>query len=311
MSARSSHGRRRGASGVEVRHRWGLVAFGLLALVIVSVVLFPHLRPRHGDELAPRTVDGATRMLVLAASSLTAALSEAAEAYEAAHPEWKLDLSFAASNTLRRQIENGAPADLFLSASAAPVQALVEGSWVMRDRDFVMWTTELVLIAPADGTSSDEAADGEDETDPADEDGEVDPTAALLASRRIAVGDVGVPVGEYAREALSALGVLEKLRERMVPLPNETAVVQAVATGACDLGIAYASSTVGIGREERVRVIATLPSSGHEPIVYHGAIPARSPHDEAVMAFLRYLSEGEGATILEHAGFHAPVAPVH
>jgi molybdate transport system substrate-binding protein len=313
MSAKSKPRSRRGAKNVDIRHQVGIVAFGIFALVIVLLVFFPQLRPNL--EKPGQRGDGAERqrLMVLAASSLTEPLIAAGRAYESSHPEWKLDLSFAASNTLQRQVENGAPADLFLSASAAPVEALVGDGWVMRDQVFVMWTTGLVVLGPREDEEtappSSDDSDGEGRTS-AEPDG-MDPAAALRDAQRIAIGDVGVPVGEYARAALRSLGLLDELQGKLIPLPNEAAVVQAVATGACDRGLAYASSVRGDEPSPRVRALSVFPAGSHPPITYYAVIPASSPNVQAVTDFLLYLTAGDGATILEGAGFGAPVAPVH
>lgn len=314
MSKGNAQREKRGTRNADLRHQLAIVAFGLFALVIVLMVLFPKLRPGEEEEM-PSTVGGATRLLVLAASSLTDPLTRAAAAYEQAHPEWKLELSFAASNTLQRQIQNGAPADLFLSAAEGPAKSLVEDAWIMRDQLFVMWTTELVVIAPANAgrvETRGEAADAEGDPS-ADEatSAELDPAAALEGAQRIAIGDVGVPVGEYARQALDRLSLAEAVADRLVPLANEAAVVQAVATGACDRGLAYASSVRAGRQASRIRVLGSFSAGSHPEVTYYGGILASSPHADAVTAFLLYLTAGDGATILEQAGFRQPVAPVH
>ncbi len=295
MSQKSSPRPTRGSSNADLRQGLAIVAFGLFALVIVLLVFFPQLRPGQDSGETISVDPDPTKLLILAASSLTKPLSDASRAYELTHPEWRLDLSFAASNTLQRQIENGAPADLFFSAAAAPAKALVENSWVMRDQLFVMWTTDLVILGPVES--------GAAET--------VDPETALRGARRLAIGDLGVPVGEYGRDALASLGLADEMKGRLVPLSNEAAVVQAVVTGACDRGLAYASSVAGGRHAETLQVLSVLPYGSHPPITYYGAILASSPHADAITQFLLYLTAGEGATILEDAGFRAPVAPVH
>lgn len=294
MSAKQAKGSKRRTKNVDVRHQLGMVAFGLFAVVILLMVFFPQLRPGgESEEEAPIPAQATQSMLILAASSLSDPLSQAARAYEETHPDWKLELSFAASNTLRRQIERGAPADLFLSANHLEVEALQDEGWIPADAVYSMWTTGLVVIAPADAAAP------------------LDAATALRQAERIAIGDRGVPVGEYARDALESLGLMDATKDRLVPLPNELAVVQAVATGACDRGVVYAASVHAGRNGERVQAIAVIPAESHQDVVYFAAIPGKSPHAVATLSFVLYLTQGDGAIIFQEAGLQAPTAPMH
>ena len=123
------------------------------------------------------------------------------------------------------------------------------------------------------------------------------------------MGDLGVPVGDYAREAFQDLGLAEALHSRLVPMVNEPAVLNAVAGGACERGVAYATGSLRQG--EAVTVLATFPADSHRPIHYKGCILADADHPRAAHAFLDFVTGGEGAALLQAAGLRAPTAPLY
>jgi len=285
-----SGGRR--TSGNDIRQIFGIIATVVIVLGIGAVILFPQLRGNRApasEETGPAKPGD---LVVLAAASLTQPMSEAVKAFEASDSTTTIQLSCASSNFLRRQIERGAPADLFISASAQHVEALREKAWVDAEDISALWTTQLVVIAPASVAGSDSPA-----------------RDALAVARRVAIGDLGVPVGEYARQALEAMGLKEVLQKKLVPMIDETAVINAVATKSCDRGIAYAAGIDSEQRRSKVRILATIPPADHDDIVYSAAILSDSKHKEAARRFLDFLTTGKGRPILEGAGFLSVALP--
>jgi len=215
---------------------------------------------------------------VLAASSLQEALTEAAEAWaQAGHAPPRL--SFAASSALARQIEGGAPADLYLSADEEWMDRLAEEGLLREGSRADLLTNELVLIAPRDAPSQ-----GLD----------------ALASGRVAMADPdAVPAGRYARAALESLGLWQGVAERIVPAENVRAALALVERGEAPLGVVYATDARA---SNRVAVAFQFPSDSHPPIRYPVAVLAASRHADAE-ALRAFLSTPAAQRIFERHGF--------
>ena len=228
---------------------------------------------------------------VLAAASLQEALTEAADAFvRQQHP--RPVLAFAASSALARQIEAGAPADLFVSADEQWMDALAAKRLIVAASRRVLVTNALVLIEPAAGHTRLAIARGF-------------PLArALGANGRLALADpAAVPAGLYAKAALTNLGVWPSVMRRIAAAENVRAALALVERGQAPLGVVYATDALA---SAKVRVIARFPSASHPRIVYPVALIApingRVANPEAE-AFRRFLLGREGAAILRRHGF--------
>ncbi len=216
---------------------------------------------------------------VLAAASLQAPLSALGAAFEARTPGVKVALSFGSSTAQERQVEAGAPCDLYVAASLANVDRLAAASLVDSASRVIVARNELVAIVP------------EGAAPPAD-------LHALALLPRIAVGARGVPAGEYAREVLQ--GVVGE--ERLAGYPDEPAVVTAVAMGGAPAGICYASSLVSHPRHAEVARALALDTS-RDPILYP-AVLARAAREPALArALLDFLRSDEGKAAFTKHGF--------
>jgi len=194
---------------------------------------------------------------------------------------------FGGSDTLQLQIERGAPADVFAAASPKQAQALHAEDRC--DAPVTFATNRLVLIVPRDGggvTSLDDLAQG---------------------GHRLAVGTAGVPVGDYTRALLAALGRMNVLRDNTVSQEKEVAgIVAKVALGSADAGFVY--RTDGVAARERTRTIA-LPSGAQPPVRYLAcAVRRDGARSAAARAFLDRLRSPAGRAALRQAGFGLPVA---
>ncbi|MCA0400338.1 MAG: molybdate ABC transporter substrate-binding protein [Proteobacteria bacterium] len=199
-------------------------------------------------------------------------------------------LVYGASGTLARQIEHGAPADVFLSADQAWMDYLVEKVRIPRENRRIIAGNRLVVVASLDSRRViDFAAQPDD--------------LAFHVSDRIAVGDPrSVPAGAYAKEALEKLALWDKLSPRLVMVENVRFALAMVARGDVKTGLVYASDAAA---EPKVRVIGTFPETLHKPISYHaGRLPA-SAHPQAD-AFFAYLSSPESRAALARLGFLPP-----
>ncbi len=228
---------------------------------------------------------GAADLVVSAAASLAAALNEAKPVFESMHPDIRVYYNFAASGTLARQIEVGAPADVFISASSQAMDQLQEHHRIIDGSRINLLSNEMVLIAPR-GSDEVRFKGFED----------------LSKAARIAVGDPGfVPAGQYAIQILVHLGLLEKLRPKLVYGQDVRQVLEYVARKEVDAGIVFATDATLL--PDKVERIAQAPSGSHKPILYPGAILAGSRNPEQARIFMVFLSSVQGRMLFKNHGF--------
>lgn len=225
---------------------------------------------------------------VFAAASLKESLDKAAVAYEAATGQ-PVRVSYAASSALARQIEQGAPADVFLSADLDWMDYLQQRNRIdVGSRRNLLGNT-LVLIAPK--TSQAQPLTLKPGVD----------LRPLIGDGRLALAmTASVPAGKYARAAFESLGVWTQLQPHVVEAENVRAALMLVARGEAPLGVVYGSDA----RVERdVRVLATFPADTHPTIIYPVARIRASHHPQAA-AFMRWLAtSAPAASLFRRAGF--------
>jgi molybdate transport system substrate-binding protein len=200
---------------------------------------------------------------VFAAASLTNVLQELGDGFtrETTIP---IRFSFAASSALARQIESGAPADIFFSADLEWMDYLQTRNLIRRDSRHDVLGNRLVLIAPADSTLK-------LKIEPQF------PLAAALGKGRLATGDPdSVPVGRYAREALTTLGVWNAVADRIVRADSVRSALAFVDRGEVPLGIVYETDAL---IDKKVRVVDVFPAASHLPIVYPIAVTTAGKTD--------------------------------
>ncbi|WP_216646450.1 MULTISPECIES: molybdate ABC transporter substrate-binding protein [unclassified Roseivivax] len=234
----------------------------------------------------------AAEITVFAAASTRDALAEAAAGFEAASGH-SVRIAPAGSSLLARQIDRGAPADLFLSANPGWMDWLEARGHVQAETRVTLLANRLVLIAPAYGGG----------------DGQVALTDAALLDRLGAEGRLAmalsdaVPAGLYAKAAFETLGLWDALAPRRVEADNVRAALALVALGEAPLGVVYASDAAA---EPRVRIVAEIPESAHPEIRYPAALLQEARAPEAAAAFLEWLQGPEARAIFEAHGFAAP-----
>ena len=225
-------------------------------------------------------------LLVSAAISRTDALREVATAYAAAGGG-TVEFNFAGSNVLARQIANGAPADLFISADETQMTYALQRGAIDAPSYVVLLTNRLAVVTPLGR-----------ERPPTNSRGLLD-----SGIRRIAIGDpAAVPAGVYAKRYLEAAGLWKVLQPKLLPLANVRAALAAAASGGADAAVVYESD---VTRSSRVR-LAFIIDDEHAPlIVYPGAVTKASKHPEA-RRFLAYLGRAEARRIFERYKFSTP-----
>jgi len=226
---------------------------------------------------------------VFAAASLTNVLQDLGDAFtkDSSIP---VRFSFAASSALARQIENGAPAEVFFSADVDWMDYLQARNLIQpaTRRDLV--GNQLVLIAPVDSKVT----------------LKIEPhfkLAATLGKGRLATGDPdSVPVGRYAKEALISLGVWDSVSARLVGADSVRSALAFVDRGEAALGIVYATDSLV---DKNVRVIDTFPASSHAPIIYPAALTSTAKARAAL--FLGFVRGPAGDIAFKRYGF----TPLH
>jgi molybdate transport system substrate-binding protein len=224
--------------------------------------------------------------LVLAAASLQESLTAAADAWaKQGHPE--PIVSFAASSALARQIEAGAPADLFVSADEDWMDELEKRDLIVPGTRDTFLANRLVLVAPV--TSRARIAIGHDAA-----------FGRALAAGPVAMADTdSVPAGKYGKAALIALGVWDMVQPHVVAAENVRAALALVERGAAPLGIVYATDARA---SPKVKVVGVFPENTHPPISYPVArLKAATSPDAA--GFERFLVSRQGKAIFARYGF--------
>jgi molybdate transport system substrate-binding protein len=223
---------------------------------------------------------------VSAASSLREVMQEAETAYEAANAGLDVRVNFGASGALRRQIEQGAPVDVFIAAADEPMDALVQAGLMDGRSRRSLAGNELVVIVPAGSTLAVTTL----------------PDLVQPGIRRVAIGaPASVPAGSYAQEALRASGVARQIAAKTVLGQDVRQVLAYVASGNADAGIVYRTDAAAAGG--RVRIAAAVHSTLHRPIRYPLAIAGRSSDPDRARAFAAFLLGSEGKAILRRHGF--------
>jgi molybdate transport system substrate-binding protein len=226
-------------------------------------------------------------VLVFAAASLKNALDDAIAAY-GRETGTKVIASYAASSALAKQIEQGAPAQLFISADLAWMDYLAERGLVEEATRVNLLGNSLVLVAPKDSTVGEVAL------------GQGVDLAALLGDGRLAVGEVSsVPAGKYAKAALEKLGGWSGVESRLAQSENVRAALALVARGEAPLGIVYRTDAAA---DPTVRIVGTFPPDSHPPIIYPAAVTKGGDAGGAA-DFLKFLSGSVAKAAFEKQGF--------
>jgi molybdate transport system substrate-binding protein len=237
-------------------------------------------------QLTCASAASAKDIVVFAAASLKNALDEASAAYQR-EAESKVLIAYAASSTLAKQIENGAPADLFISADVGWMDYLQQRSLIETDTRLTLLGNRLVLIAPAQSTITVEIRPGF-------------ALADLLGTERLAMADPSaVPAGRYGKAALEALGVWSSVAAKVAPTEDVRAALLLVSRGETPLGIVYGTDAAA---DKGVRIVASFPDDSHPQIVYPAAKIAASDNP-AASAFLTYLRSDRARPFFERQGF--------
>lgn len=248
-----------------------LATFGIAFVEVLSILLIPH-------------AGHAATINVFAAASLTDSLKEIVAAYEKQMGD-KVALNFGASGFLARQIEEGAPADIFFSADEARMDGLEKKGLIMKETRTSRLSNLLVIVVAADSPLH------------------ISSARELAGARfkRIALADPKtVPAGSYAREYLEKLKLWPAVGPKVVPTDNVRAALSAVESGNVEAGMVY-KTDAAISR--KVKIACEIPSGEGPAISYPMAVVKESRQPEAASQFLKYLGSDAAARVFEKFGF--------
>jgi molybdate transport system substrate-binding protein len=233
--------------------------------------------------ISPASADEIT---VSAAISLKDALDDISHLYASEHPGAEVHFNLAGSGTLQRQIEQGAPVDIFISASPKEMDSLQSQGLLLPETRRDLVKNSVVLIVPVGNAG---VSSFQDLTKP--------------AVKSIAVGEPQtVPAGKYAQEVLTHLGIYDQLKPKLVLAKDVRQVLTYVETGNADAGIVYATDAK---ISKKVTVVATAPEDSHSKVVYPAAVIKNSKNPARAKAFLEFLASKKARTVFQKYGFIA------
>lgn len=236
--------------------------------------------------LALATPAAADEVVVFAAASMKTALDAVAADFQAATGH-QVTISYGGSNALAKQIIEGAPADIFLSAAVNWMDEVEKAGLIADGTRRDLFGNTLVLIAHGKDAAPVEIGPGLD-------------LAGLLAGGRLSMAMVdAVPAGQYGKAALESLGLWPSVEASVAQSENVRAALTLVSTGEAPFGIVYATDAVA---DDNVTVIGTFPADSHKPITYPGALLTNAA-DTADRAFLDALSSDAGDAKFAEQGF--------
>lgn len=227
-------------------------------------------------------------LTISAAASLTDALKEIETQFKVIHPNVKLNFNFGASGALQKQIENGAPADLFLSAASKNMKSLVDAKLIAEDSQTNLLSNGLVLVTSK--TSKTQLATVND----------------LLNAdvKTIAIGiPESVPAGSYTKEALEQAKLWDSLQPKVVQAKDVRQVLQYVETGNADAGFVYKTDAL---TSDKVNIVLTVDPATYTPITYPIGIVTATKHLPESKQFYDYLQTAEAMAVFEKFGFSKP-----
>ncbi|OPX42395.1 molybdate-binding periplasmic protein precursor [Ruminiclostridium hungatei] len=238
------------------------------------------------NTTGPSNEDGSkpVELLVSAAASLKDSLAEIKTLYEGKNTNVKLTFTFGSSGALQQQIENGAQVDVFVSAATKQMDALKDKGLLLDETRREFLQNDVVLIVPKDSAA---VTDFKDLTSD--------------KVKHIGLGEPkGVPVGQYAEEVLTKLGLLDKIKDKVVYGNDVKEVLTWVETGNADAGIVYSTDAK---ISDKVKVAASAPKDSHKAVLYPAAVIKDSKNAEAAKAFTEFLYSKEAKPVFEKYGF--------
>ena len=262
---------------------------GFLSISILSLFLAVGCDRLSNLKLeSPSQATTSTQLTVSAAASLKDSIEEIKPLYQQEHPESEIIYNFASSGSLQRQIEQGAPVDVFISAATSKMDALEKQSLLLTETRRDLLKNQMVLITPTDHNKNNLKLDNFDD----------------LTNKEITTIALGqpesVPAGKYAQEVLNSFKITNQVNSKTVYGKDVRQVLNYVATGNVDAGIVYRTDAQV---SDNVQIVATAPETSHSPVIYPVAVIQNSDYPEAATELVEFLTTPETQAVFENHGF--------
>ncbi|GAA0384224.1 molybdate ABC transporter substrate-binding protein [Paenibacillus motobuensis] len=279
------------ANKVSILHKKGRL-LGWLGLLLLSALLLVSCSSpgsattnNSGSGAGERGSTEPVTLIVSAAASLKDSLDELTPQFEQEHKGITVVYNYGASGSLQKQIEQGAPADIFLSAGQKQMNALIESGHITEKQSFNLLKNSLVVIVPDDAEAVPENLSGLEHE----------------GIKTIALGEPEVvPAGMYAKESLEHGQLWDKLSSKMVFTKDVTQVLTYIESGNADAGLVYLSDAKS---SNKVKTAFAVEDSYHQPIVYPAGIVAATKHKEEAEFFLQFLQGASARDTFVKYGF--------
>jgi molybdate transport system substrate-binding protein len=260
------------------------MSIGMRLAACFSAALLPAVL-LLGQAASAEDRDAKAPVIVFAAASLKNALDTVSANWQQESGQ-TVKASYAASSTLAKQIEQDAPAQIFISADLDWMDYVASKGLIKRESRSDLLGNKLVLIASKDSSVSLDLKPGAD-------------LAKALGNGRLAVGNVdSVPAGKYAKAALEKLGLWDGVSNKLAQAESVRAALLLVSRGEAPLGVVYRTDAAA---DPNVKIVATFPADSHPPIIYPIALTTKA--NEAAAAFLDYIKSPKAAPAFEAQGF--------
>ncbi len=262
---------------------------GLLSIFVLSSLLVIGFdRLSNIQVINPSQATPSIQLTVSAAASLKNILEEIEPMYQQKYPETEIIYNFASSGSLQRQIEQGAPVDVFISAATDKMDTLEKQGLLLTETRQDLLKNQMVLVTPETNQKNALKIDNFD-----------DLTTKEITT--IALGEPkSVPAGRYAQEVLSYFKITDKVNSKAVYGKDVRQVLNYVATGNVDAGIVYRTDAQIAAR---VQIVATAPETSHSPVIYPIAVIKDSGNREAAIELTEFLTTSEAQAVFEEYGF--------
>lgn len=260
-----------------------MVMFIMFALTIVLAACGAEQNTPTNVEKSAKKVE----LTISAAASLTDALKEIQTTYESEHKNITLQFNFGASGALQQQIEQGAPADLFLSAANKNMKVLIDKQLIDTNKQKSLLNNELVVVIPTEGVTVGSISDL---------------TKTEVKNVAIGIPD-SVPAGNYAKEALTNSNVWDALQSKTVQGKDVRQVLQYVETGNADAGFVYKTDAL---TSDKVKIAFSVDPTTYSPIEYPIGIVKATKYSSEAENFYSYLQTKEALDVFIKYGFSVP-----
>ena len=236
---------------------------------------------------SPVSAQSNNNLLISAAASLKEALEELKPLYQQSKPNVNINYNFGSSGALQQQIEQGAPADIFISAAKKQVDALEQKGFLVPGTRNIIAKNRLVLVVPKNAVGVTSFYSLKD-----------------AKVKKIAIGEPrSVPAGQYAQQVLEKLKIWSEIKSKLVFANNVRQVLASVESGNADAGLVYITDAK---ISDKVKVVVTADEKYHSPIIYPLAVVKRSKSVDAAKEFSQFLSSDQAKSVFKKYGFILP-----